>query len=38
VRRAPPERGEGGQQALAEWGFTQEEIRDLSRLGLGIGE
>ncbi|HEY8250466.1 MAG TPA: CaiB/BaiF CoA-transferase family protein [Burkholderiales bacterium] len=38
VRRAPPERGEDGQQALAEWGFTQEEIRNLSRLGLGIGE
>jgi alpha-methylacyl-CoA racemase len=35
VRRAPPERGEGGRQALADWGFSAEEVRNLSRLGLG---
>jgi alpha-methylacyl-CoA racemase len=29
VRRAPPERGEGGRQALAEWGFSAGEIRKL---------
>jgi len=37
VRRAPPERGEGGRQALAEWGFSSEEVGNLSRLGLGMG-
>ena len=35
VRRAPPERGEGGREALAEWGFAEAEIRRLESLGLG---
>src|SRR5687767_14988341 len=29
VRRAPPERGEGGREAVAEWGFSAAEIRKL---------
>ena len=35
VRRAPPERGEGGREALAEWGFAEAEIGRLESLGLG---
>ena len=35
VRRAPPERGEGGREALAEWGFGPEEIKGLESRGLG---
>ncbi|HEU4646355.1 MAG TPA: CaiB/BaiF CoA-transferase family protein [Burkholderiales bacterium] len=35
VRRAPPERGEGGRQALADWGFEESEVRKLESLGLG---
>jgi alpha-methylacyl-CoA racemase len=36
VRRAPPERGEGGAAALAEWGFDSDEMNKLARLGLGF--
>jgi hypothetical protein len=36
VRRAPPERGAGGREALADWGFDAAEIEDLSSLGLGF--
>jgi alpha-methylacyl-CoA racemase len=35
VRRAPPERGEGGRAALADWGFAEREIARLESLGLG---
>jgi alpha-methylacyl-CoA racemase len=35
VRRAPPERGEGGRQALADWGFSAAEIDRLAAQGLG---
>ena len=38
VRRAPPERGEGGAQALAEWGFNATEIKALQSRGLGTKE
>ena len=38
VRRAPPERGEGGAQALADWGFNETEIKGLISRGLGIRE
>jgi alpha-methylacyl-CoA racemase len=38
VRRAPPERGEGGAQALADWGFGAEEIKRLGSLGLNYKE
>jgi len=30
VRRAPPERGEGGREALAAWGFSAAEIQKLT--------
>ena len=36
VRRAPPERGEGGGQALLDWGFSATEIAKLNALGLGF--
>ncbi|HUN67285.1 MAG TPA: CaiB/BaiF CoA-transferase family protein [Burkholderiales bacterium] len=36
VRRPPPERGQGGRQALWDWGFSDAEIRKLSALGLGV--
>ena len=35
VRRAPPERGEGGMAALREWGFGADEVKRLTSLGLG---
>jgi alpha-methylacyl-CoA racemase len=35
VRRAPPERGEGGRAALAEWGFGKDEVERLESRGLG---
>jgi alpha-methylacyl-CoA racemase len=31
VRRPPPERGEGAREALADWGFSQEEILQLTK-------
>lgn len=34
VRRPPPERGEGGRAALAEWGFDAAAITRLQALGL----
>ena len=34
--RAPPGRGEGGRQALADWGFNADEIGALRALGLGF--
>jgi len=34
VRRAPPERGEGGRAALREWGFSEEQIDALAERGL----
>jgi alpha-methylacyl-CoA racemase len=36
VRRAPPERGEGGRQALGEWGFDARGIERLISRGLGL--
>jgi alpha-methylacyl-CoA racemase len=38
VRRAPPERGEGGAQALQEWGFSRAELDTLRSRGLGTKE
>ena len=35
VRRAPPERGEGGLAALADWGFSTAEVERLRSRGLG---
>jgi alpha-methylacyl-CoA racemase len=36
IYRAPPERGEGGKDALKDWGFSESEIRALQNQGLGI--
>jgi len=36
VRNAPPERGEGGAQALADWGFGEGDLAKLKSLGLGF--
>jgi alpha-methylacyl-CoA racemase len=36
IRRAPPERGEGGGQALADWGFSKSEIEKFKSLGLNF--
>jgi alpha-methylacyl-CoA racemase len=38
LRRAPPARGEGGRQALGDWGFSADEIGELRALGLGFLE
>src|SRR5438046_1827646 len=38
LRRAPPERGEGGARALADWGFDSDEVKQLRSLGLGMKE
>ncbi|MEW6687473.1 MAG: CaiB/BaiF CoA-transferase family protein [Pseudomonadota bacterium] len=36
VRSAPPERGEGGEQALADWGFSAAEIAHFRSLGMNF--
>ena len=36
IRRTPPERGEGGKQALLDWGFSESEISLLKERGLGF--
>ena len=36
VRGAPPERGQGGSQALTDWGFDEAGIARLRSLGLGF--
>ena len=36
LRRAAPERGEGGGQALGDWGFSVAEIGELRTLGIGF--
>jgi alpha-methylacyl-CoA racemase len=38
VRRAPPERGEGGAAALEEWGFDAAGVERLRALGLGCAD
>ncbi|MCX7961344.1 MAG: CoA transferase [Burkholderiales bacterium] len=38
IRRPPPERGEGGGAALADWGFSAQEIARLRACGLGARE
>jgi alpha-methylacyl-CoA racemase len=35
---APPERGQGGRQALADWGFSKKELEALAARGLGTRE
>jgi alpha-methylacyl-CoA racemase len=36
VKRAPPERGAGGREALRDWGFTADDVERLASLGLGF--
>ena len=36
VSRKPPERGEGGREALAEWGFSEADLKGLVAKGLGL--
>jgi alpha-methylacyl-CoA racemase len=36
VRRPPPERGQGGREALADWGFDEAGIARLAALGIGF--
>jgi alpha-methylacyl-CoA racemase len=36
IRRAPPERGEGGAAALTDWGFSSSEVEKLKTQGLGF--
>src|SRR5882672_10168106 len=38
VPQPPPERGQGGRAALADWGFNTAEAKRLESLGLGIRE
>jgi alpha-methylacyl-CoA racemase len=38
VRSGPPERGQGGGQALADWGFDDDAIAELRALGAGFAE
>ncbi len=35
VRGAPPERGQHGRAALADWGFEEDRVEQLAGLGLG---
>jgi alpha-methylacyl-CoA racemase len=36
VPNGPPERGEGGRRALADWGFGEDDVAKLKSLGLGF--
>jgi alpha-methylacyl-CoA racemase len=36
VMHPPPERGEGGKQALADWGLASADVARLKALGLGF--
>src|SRR5258708_36298286 len=38
VQRPPPERGEGGEKALADWGFDAAQVKRLTSLGLAFRE
>jgi alpha-methylacyl-CoA racemase len=38
IRRPPPDRGEGGGAALADWGFSNSEIQNLKTLGMRFKE
>jgi alpha-methylacyl-CoA racemase len=38
IRRPPPERGEGGRSALADWGFSDSDIQNLKTLGMHFKE
>jgi alpha-methylacyl-CoA racemase len=36
IRGTPPERGQGGAQALKDWGFSDAEVSGLKEKGLGV--
>ncbi len=36
IRRVPPERGEGGKQALMDWGFSGSDLEKIKTLGLNF--
>ncbi|HET9047226.1 MAG TPA: CaiB/BaiF CoA-transferase family protein [Casimicrobiaceae bacterium] len=38
IRGAPPERGAHGRTALADWGFSREDIAQLAALGAGFAD
>ncbi len=38
VSRTPPERGEGGRAALADWGLGAADIENLKKLGVGFAD
>ena len=38
IRRAAPERGALGREALADWGFSEEETENLAALGVGFAK
>jgi alpha-methylacyl-CoA racemase len=38
VRRAPPERGAGGAEALRDWGFGKDDVERLRSRGIGFQE
>jgi hypothetical protein len=38
VPQPPPERGQGGRGALADWGFDRDDVKRLESLGLGMKE
>ncbi len=38
VSRTPPERGEGGRAALADWGLGVADIEKLKKLGVGFAD
>ncbi|HSH08737.1 MAG TPA: CaiB/BaiF CoA-transferase family protein, partial [Burkholderiales bacterium] len=38
VSRTPPERGEGGRAALADWGLGAADIENLQKLGIGFAD
>src|SRR5438067_3779434 len=38
IPQSPPERGQGGRQALGDWGFDADGVKRLESLGLGLKE
>jgi alpha-methylacyl-CoA racemase len=38
IQRPPPERGAGGREALADWGFSRDEAEKLRAMGLGYAD
>jgi len=38
IQRPPPERGQGGREALKDWGFSSSEVQNLKSLGINFKE